>query len=72
VAIKILRRSDNAQQKQRSHTEALIHRHLTHPNIIQWLDAWETDQSVTVMVMEWAAGGELFDKIRKFHLYTMK
>jgi serine/threonine-protein kinase Chk1 len=49
----------------RLQTELLIHRNVSHPNIIRLHDVLE-DASYHYMVMEFAAGGELFDKIRAF------
>ena len=40
----------------------VIHRSLKHPHVVALLDVLEDDQSVYI-VMEYASGGELFDKI---------
>lgn len=42
--------------------EVLIHEALTHPNVIRLLEA-RKDADYYYLVMEWATGGELFEKI---------
>ena len=50
-------------QQHRLQTELLIHRHLQHQHIIRLLDVWHGPAECW-MLMEYAAGGELFDKIQ--------
>lgn len=42
--------------------EVLIHQSLLHPNLIRLLDS-RKDTLSYYLVLEWAAGGELFEKI---------
>ena len=48
----------------RLQTEVVIHKNMNHPNIIGFYDHWQQDDTF-YMCLEYAAGGELFDKIRK-------
>ncbi|RUP44336.1 kinase-like domain-containing protein [Jimgerdemannia flammicorona] len=65
IAIKLVIKrtgSKAEQEKQMLVKETVIHRALRHENIIRMLDTHE-DASFTYILMEYAAGGELFDKI---------
>lgn len=42
--------------------EVLIHENLHHPNIVRLMEARKDDDHF-YLVMEWVAGGELFEKI---------
>ena len=42
--------------------EVLIHENLEHPNIIKLLEA-RKDSEYYYLIIEWALGGELFEKI---------
>ncbi|RUS33052.1 kinase-like domain-containing protein [Jimgerdemannia flammicorona] len=70
IAIKLVIKrtgSKAEQEKQMLVKETVIHRALRHENIIRMLDTHE-DASFTYILMEYAAGGELFDKIVHLHL----
>uniref|UniRef100_A0A7S1SGG6 Protein kinase domain-containing protein n=1 Tax=Tetraselmis chuii TaxID=63592 RepID=A0A7S1SGG6_9CHLO len=60
VAIKFLRRGDKLDKS--VEREILNHRSLCHPNIIRFHEVFLMDNYLAI-VMEYAAGGELFDRI---------
>lgn len=62
VAVKIVRPQGMPELQARLRTEILIHRHIKHDNIVRLLDFWEEGDSC-MLAVEYAAGGELFDKI---------
>lgn len=62
VAIKMISRKA-ARQQARLETEILIQRNMMHANIVQLFEVLE-DEQFHYLIMEFAAGGELFDKIR--------
>ncbi len=64
VAIKVLNKQQMIQKElvTKVSREIKVLQHLRHPHLIKVYDAFETDNKVYV-VMEYAAGGELFDLI---------
>ena len=65
-ALKTLSREKLARTsgaEKRIETEVLIHRNMAHRNIIRLLDHW-ADARSHYLCLEYAAGGELFDKIQ--------
>uniref|UniRef100_A0A061SGY3 Serine/threonine-protein kinase SRK2 n=1 Tax=Tetraselmis sp. GSL018 TaxID=582737 RepID=A0A061SGY3_9CHLO len=60
VAIKLLKRGQ--QFDKHVEREILNHRSLCHPNVIKFHEVFLTDHHLAI-VMEYAAGGELFDRI---------
>lgn len=56
--------SHSSMLKQRIEKEIIIQKNMRHSNIVSLYDTWCDGQNV-LMVLEYAAGGELFDKIRK-------
>lgn len=63
VAIKVISRTQaESCPNYNIKKEVLIHENLRHPNVIRLLEA-RKDSEYFYLVMEWAAGGELFEKI---------
>jgi serine/threonine protein kinase len=63
VAVKIIEKKNVAPEyKKNLETETQILRKVAHPNIIQLLEMFETDEFL-FLVMELVVGGELFDRI---------
>eukprot|EP01114_Cavostelium_apophysatum_P004946 TRINITY_DN1542_c0_g2_i1.p1 TRINITY_DN1542_c0_g2~~TRINITY_DN1542_c0_g2_i1.p1 ORF type:complete len:339 (-),score=95.34 TRINITY_DN1542_c0_g2_i1:96-1112(-) len=71
VAIKIIDKSkiENSKQLLRVYNEIALHRKARHPCIIKYIEHYETDIDVCI-VMELCAGGELFDRIVAKGTYT--
>uniref|UniRef100_A0A0D9WGX2 non-specific serine/threonine protein kinase n=1 Tax=Leersia perrieri TaxID=77586 RepID=A0A0D9WGX2_9ORYZ len=61
VAVKTIARGDHRINKS-AYREIINHRSLRHPNVIQFIEAILTPTHLAI-VMEFAAGGELFDRI---------
>ncbi|KAF0925614.1 hypothetical protein E2562_017198 [Oryza meyeriana var. granulata] len=61
VAVKTIARGDHRINKS-AYREIINHRSLRHPNVIQFIEAILTPTHLAI-VMEYAAGGELFDRI---------
>uniref|UniRef100_A0A0D3G813 Protein kinase domain-containing protein n=1 Tax=Oryza barthii TaxID=65489 RepID=A0A0D3G813_9ORYZ len=61
VAVKTIPRSNHRINKS-AYREIINHRSLRHPNIIQFIEAILTHTHLAI-VMEYASGGELFDRI---------
>ena len=60
VALKMFRSSNETRQSLAK--EVLIHKHLSHQNIVKFIDCFEEGNKI-YMVQELAEGGELFEKI---------
>lgn len=63
VAVKFIPRGENIND--RVAMEIINHRSLRHPNIIQFIEVVLTPTHLGI-VMEYAAGGELFDRINRY------
>jgi len=61
IAVKIISKQ-NTKARKTLEREIALHQCLHHENIIQLIKAVE-DKNFVYMMMEYAAGGELFDKI---------
>uniref|UniRef100_A0A0E0HEY9 Protein kinase domain-containing protein n=1 Tax=Oryza nivara TaxID=4536 RepID=A0A0E0HEY9_ORYNI len=61
VAVKTIPRGNHRINKS-AYREIINHRSLRHPNIIQFIEAILTHTHLAI-VMEYASGGELFDRI---------
>jgi serine/threonine protein kinase len=42
---------------------------LAHPNILSWVDSFETPDHY-VIATQYLAGGEMFDRLQELHHYT--
>ncbi|EPZ36814.1 Pkinase-domain-containing protein [Rozella allomycis CSF55] len=62
-AIKYIQYSSNPALQQQIHKEIIIHKALKHVNIIQVFEVADLPPVCTLLVMELASGGELFDRI---------
>mmetsp|Transcript_5999 Transcript_5999/g.16746 ORF Transcript_5999/g.16746 Transcript_5999/m.16746 type:complete len:370 (-) Transcript_5999:368-1477(-) len=67
VAIKYLKRGKKIDKN--VEREILNHRSLCHPNVIQFREVFLTDTHLAI-VMEYAAGGELFDAIAEKGMFA--
>ncbi|KAJ3192044.1 Serine/threonine-protein kinase brsk1, partial [Dinochytrium kinnereticum] len=64
VAIKIIRKEDTSDGVRDQLEEVVIMESLNHPNVIKFLKCFE-DADQIVIVMEFAAGGDLEDYVQK-------
>jgi calcium-dependent protein kinase len=65
VAVKTFSlRGLNAKKKLRLHSEIEVFLSMDHPHVARLLDVYETDFDIS-LVMECAAGGELYDRVKK-------
>ncbi|TMW64702.1 hypothetical protein Poli38472_011582 [Pythium oligandrum] len=70
-AVKCINKSAlNPKDRSNLVQEINILKELDHPNIIKLFDVYEDDRDMCYLVMEFAAGGELFDRIIAKEYYT--
>jgi calcium-dependent protein kinase len=56
------------KKKQRLHSEIEVFLSMDHPHVARLLDVYETDFDIS-LVMECAAGGELYDRVKKLKFF---
>jgi len=67
AAVKIMQRSEASK------TETKILRLLKHPNVVRFIDAFESEDDDTLsLVMELCSGGDLFDKVSQRSVFSEK
>ena len=67
LAVKIINTKLHPEAKLSIRKEIAIHRALTHPNIIKYF-GHRTESSLECLFLEYASGGELFNKIGEFEI----
>lgn len=65
LAVKIINTKLHPEAKLSIRKEIAIHRALSHPNIIKYF-GHRTESTVECLFLEYASGGELFNKIGEF------